>query len=219
MRRNVTLDPASGRFVPTPRGQKTEKMRQEETRLGVNFEDDYLEKMVKGDWGQKRFSNRWRVGNRSSIFGKLPDGRRSWVEMLGLPSYRQHVAALCPTCHTRLDNEDTQVVGDIQNKRSGTKECARCGAANVSLEKAHWIPRRHGGPASWFNLIDLCPTCHTRLDNEDTQVVGDIKEIVLVKAVRRLLQQKDELALRKQLVDICTAIITRQVWSLGDARK
>jgi hypothetical protein len=158
MRRNVTLDPASGRFVPTPRGQKTEKMRQEETRLGVKFEDDYLEKMVKGDWGQKRFSNRWRVGNRSSIFGKLPDGRRSWVEMLGLPSYRQHVATLCPTCHTRLDNEDTQVVGDI-------------------------------------------------------------KEIVLVKAVRRLLQQKDELALRKQLVDICTAIITRQVWSLGDARK
>jgi hypothetical protein len=195
MRRNVPLDPITGRFVSTPRGQKTEKMRQEETRLGVKFEDDYFEKVMNGDWGQKRFSKRWHVGNKSLIFGKLHDGRRSWIEMLDLPSYRQNAA--------------------VQKERSNTKGCARCGTADVFLEKAHWIPRRYGGPDSWWNLIDLCPTCHTRLDNDDKQVVRDIEEIALVKAVRRLLEQKDELAVRKQLVDICTAIVTRQVRSFG----
>jgi hypothetical protein len=195
MRRNVTLDPATGRFVRTPRRQKTEKMRQEETRLGVKFEDDYLEKVVNGDWGQKRFSKRWNVGNKSLIFRKPHDGRRSWIEILGLPSYRQHAA--------------------VQKERSNPIGCARCGAADVSLEKAHWIPRRDGGTASWWNVIDLCPNCHTRLDNYDKQIVRDIEEIVLVKAMRRLLEQKDELALRKQLVDICTAIVTRQVRSFG----
>jgi 5-methylcytosine-specific restriction endonuclease McrA len=195
MRRNVTLDPATGRFVPTPRGERTEKMRQEETRLGVRFEDDYLEKMVNGDWGQKRFSKRWHVGNKSVIFGKPHDGRRSWTEILGLPPYRQQ--------------------DGVPRERSNAKKCARCGAADVSSEKAHWIARRDGGPAHWWNLIDLCPTCHTRLDNDDKQVVRDIEEIVLAKAVRRLLEQKDERAIRKRLVDICTAIVTRQVPSPG----
>lgn len=69
MRRNVILDPVTGRFVPTPRGQKAEKMQQEETRLGVRFEDDYLQKVVNGEWGQKRFSQRWHAG-RSLIFRK-----------------------------------------------------------------------------------------------------------------------------------------------------
>jgi 5-methylcytosine-specific restriction endonuclease McrA len=197
MRRNVTLDPVTGRFVPTPRGQKTEKMRREETRLGVKFEDDYLEKVVNGDWGQKRFSNRWRVGNRSSIFGKLHGGRRSWVEMLSLPSNREQ--------------------GAIREERSNTKGCAICGAANVSLEKAHWIPAHDGGPATWWNRVALCPTCHTRLDNDDRQAVRDVEEVVLLKAVRRLLEQKDEMVLRKQLVDICAAIVTRQVPDLWRA--
>lgn len=194
MRRNVTLDPVTGRFVPTPPGQKTEKMRQEETRLGVKFEDDYVEKVLKGDWGQKRFSKRWRVGNRSLIFGKSHDGRRSWIQMLGLPSYRQQAA--------------------IHRQRGDTTRCVRCGAADVSLERAHWIPRRDGGPASWWNLIDLCPTCHTRLDNDDKQVVCDIEELVLLKAVRRLLEEKNELVCRKQLAEICIAIVTRQVRSI-----
>ncbi len=190
MRRNVTLDPATGRFLPTPRGQKTEKMRQEEARLGVKFEDDYLGKVMNGAWGQKRFSKRWHVGNKSVIFGKLHGGRRSWIEMLDLPRYRPH---------------------GPQNVPSSAKGCARCGAADVLLEKAHWIPRRDGGPASWWNLIALCPTCHAQLDDDDKQAVRDVEEIVLVKAIRRLLEQRDELVLRKQLVDICTGIVTRQV--------
>lgn len=98
----------------------------------------------------------------------------------------------------------------VEKERS-KKGCAICGAANVVLEKAHWIPRRDGGPASWWNLIALCPTCHTLLDNDDKQAVRDVKEVVLLKAVRRLLEQKDELVLRKQLVDTCTAIVTRRV--------
>ena len=192
MRRNVTLDPITGRFVPTPPGQKTEKMRQEESRLGVKFEDDYLEKVVEGDWGQKRFSKRWHVGNKSVIFGRLHSGRRSWVQMLDLPSpsYR-----------------DLR----FEKGQSNTKGCALCGAANVPLEKAHWISNREGGPASWWNLIGLCRNCHGRLDNHDRQIVRDVEEIVLLKAVRRLLEQKDELVLRKQLVDTCTAIVRRRV--------
>ncbi len=185
----MSSDPVTGRFVPTPRGQKTEKMRQEETRLGVKFEDDYREKVLNGDWGQKRFARRWRVGSRSLIFGRLRKGRRSWIEMLGLPSNRELA---------------------VVQERSMTKGCARC-AADISLEKAHWIPRRDDGPHSWWNVIDLCPNCHTRLDNDDKDVVRDVEEIVLLKAVRRLLEHKGELAVRKQLVDVCTSIVTKQV--------
>lgn len=189
MRRNVTLDAVTGRFVATPRGQKTEKMRQEETRLGVRFEDDYLEKVVNGEWGQKRFSKRWHV-QRSLIFRKQK-GRRCWIEMLELPSLSNRVHAV--------------------EEELAKKGCPICGAANVALEKAHWIPRRAGGPASWWNLVALCPTCHTRLDNDDKQVVRDVQGVVLLKAVRRLLEQRKELVLREHLVGICTAIITRQV--------
>jgi len=191
MRRNVSLDPVTGRFVPVSRGQKTEKMRQEEDRLGVKFEDDYFEKMVNGDWGQKRFSKRWHVGNKSLIFGNQQNGRRSWIEILGLPSYRQH--------------------GAVHKERGDSNGCARCGRADVPLEKAHWIPRHNGGPASWWNLVALCPSCHTQLDNDDRQARREVEELVLLKAVRRLLEEKDEGVLRKQLVDISTAIITRQV--------
>ncbi len=98
-------------------------MRQEETRLGVRFEDDYLEKVMNGEWGQKRFSNRWHV-RRSLIFRRLQGGRRSWIEMLDLPS---------------PSNRDFGV-----EKERSKKGCAVCGAANAVLEKAHWIPRRDG---------------------------------------------------------------------------
>ncbi|HUO17532.1 MAG TPA: HNH endonuclease signature motif containing protein [Verrucomicrobiae bacterium] len=94
-------------------------------------------------------------------------------------------------------------------KGDNAKTCARC-HADVPLERAHWIARRDSGPSDSWNLVDLCPNCHTLLDNGDEDVVREVKEIVLLKAVRKLLEQSDELALRKELVDTCTAITMRQ---------
>jgi hypothetical protein len=92
MRRQVNLHPQTGRFLATPAGQKTDKMLREENRLGCNFEDDYKEKILEGDWGQKRFSTRWNVTHKELIFGRnLRGGRRSWVQMLNLP-YREGVS-------------------------------------------------------------------------------------------------------------------------------
>ena len=42
--------------------------------------------------------------------------------------------------------------------------CYFCGGGADVLEKHHIVPRRHGGSDAEENLVDLCPTCHERLE-------------------------------------------------------
>ena len=81
---NRETDPKTKQFLPIPKGEKPPKMKIMEKELGVNFEDDYREKYLNGDFGQKRFATRWRV-KKSQIFSRsMRGGRRSWIQMLDL---------------------------------------------------------------------------------------------------------------------------------------
>jgi hypothetical protein len=190
--KKVSLDPVSGRFLPTPTGEKTEKMLQEELRLGVKFEDDYKEKIIEGDWGQKKFSHRWNIRNKALIFGKNQrGGRRSWIQILNLPSYP--------------GSTESTPVGIV------LKGCERCGITDITLEGAHWIWDKDGGPNTWYNIVDLCPNCHTLLDSGDINITEDVKEILLLRVTRKLLEKSDSIALRKDLLKYCKMIIERKV--------
>src|SRR6516162_3232365 len=74
----------STQFKRTPDGEKTKRMLEVEGKIGTTLEDDYQTQYLNGDLGQKRLANRWGV-TRNQIFGSHRDGRRSWIEMLGLP--------------------------------------------------------------------------------------------------------------------------------------
>lgn len=49
--------------------------------------------------------------------------------------------------------------------REAEDECFACCRAMPVLERAHIIPRRHGGKANWANIHILCDRCHT--ESED----------------------------------------------------
>ena len=74
----------STQFKRTPDGEKTKRMLEVEGKIRTTLEDDYQTQYINGDLGQKRLANRWGV-TRNQIFGSHRDGRRSWIEMLGLP--------------------------------------------------------------------------------------------------------------------------------------
>ena len=42
--------------------------------------------------------------------------------------------------------------------------CYFCGGGEGVLESHHIVPQRFGGSDAGENLVDLCPTCHERLE-------------------------------------------------------
>lgn len=42
--------------------------------------------------------------------------------------------------------------------------CYFCGEGTNVLETHHIVPQRHDGSDGTENLVDLCPTCHERLE-------------------------------------------------------
>src|SRR5215472_2196456 len=85
-------------------------MLEVEAMIGTTLEDDYRTQYLYGDLGQKRLANRWGVG-RPLIFGDLRGGRRSWIQMLGLPK-KGHASDKRPA---QRGNHDLATAGHLVN--------------------------------------------------------------------------------------------------------
>jgi hypothetical protein len=44
------------------------------------------------------------------------------------------------------------------------EDCYFCDESDDVLETHHIVPRRHGGSDDGHNLVDVCPTCHQKLE-------------------------------------------------------
>jgi len=86
MPRNIVpgIDKKTKRFIGVE--GKTQKMLDEEKRLGVRFEDDYKKYYEEGDMSQGEFAKRWRT-SRTLIFDKYlkrTKGRACWLDRLNI---------------------------------------------------------------------------------------------------------------------------------------
>lgn len=182
---------ADGQFVKTPPGVKTPRMLEVENHLGRTLEDDYEEYYVKKKWGQKRLANRWGVKKATIFSDSMPGGRRSWVTMLDLPVRR---------VTDSTTSEPTQV---------GRPACEICGWCKGPLDGAHFIPRAEGGARGW-NILQLCPNCHRRLDSGDVATLREAKAVLLRREAARILAGvKDAAEAQHQLLWIAERVLAR----------
>jgi hypothetical protein len=195
----MKLDPKTGRILPTKIGEKTEKMLEVERQIGRTLEEDFQDYYVTRGYGQKRLAQRWGV-HRQNIFGtSTRDGRRSWVVMLKL-DVRRHA--------------DAAPAGDADQK-----SCECCGESGVTLDQAHWIADTLGGPAHKWNLLDLCPNCHRKLDRHDERVEERCKRILLFRVCKTVIEGGgDREKQLTQLLKRATAVILRKTPEEESAR-
>lgn len=187
----MKLDKKTGRFLQTPKGQKTQKMLEVEKRLGKTLEKDFEEKHLKLGWGQKKIAQSWGVPRNLVFSLNHRGGRRSWAQMLGLKVRR--FSAKPPT---------------IRNKK---QTCEICGKHDVTFDKAHWIARRDGGDATTSNILLLCPNCHRKLDRDNKKITEQAREILLFREVKKLTEGKTSNAvLRRKLFELSEQIIHRR---------
>jgi len=52
----------------------------------------------------------------------------------------------------------------MSNNQTKRDDCYFCGGGEGVLETHHIVPRRFGGSDEAENLVDLCPTCHQKLE-------------------------------------------------------
>jgi hypothetical protein len=177
-------------FKRIPEGSKTDRMLQVEKRIGRSLEEDYEEHYLSGHMGQKRLADRWGVA-RGQIFGVLRGGRRNWVQMLGL-------RARDGTAHA-------------MGRQKTPAKCEICGATEVPLEAAHWLPARDGGSTRLDNILKLCPNCHTRLDlMEHPPTIQRAREVLLLRAAEAFLATtavRDE-EKQRAFLSLCQRIMT-----------
>ncbi len=50
--------------------------------------------------------------------------------------------------------------------------CQYCGATSKEMTIDHVVPKRHGGPATWDNLVCCCRKCNTRKSDKLAHQVG-----------------------------------------------
>ena len=161
-------------------------MKEMEQILGMNFEDDYKEKYLNGELGQKRFADRWRV-KRSLIFSKsMRGGRRSWIQMLDLP-LKSH--------------KPKEII------REENYSCEICGETNISLDRAHWKENVKGGSTKVYNILNLCPNCHRRLDNGDIKIIEKGRKVLLFREVSKIFNSKITEDSPNELLKICEHVI------------
>jgi hypothetical protein len=185
-------------FKPIPDGVKTPKMREVEERIGMPLEHDYLINYLHGPMGQKRLANRWRVP-RAMIFGPLAGGRRSWVQKLYLPKKGK------PSAPERCE----QVA----------HRCEICETTKAPMERAHWIARGDGGPSSQYNILKLCPNCHTLLDQDDEFMKRRACEILLWRAAESFVSKTERGAeVQQQFLELCTSIIRSRPMEIAPQR-
>ena len=183
------LDKKTGRFLPITLGKKPQKMKDMEKVLHVKFEKDYKDFYLSEKMGQKLFARRWGASSKNLIFAKnLRGHRRSWVQMLDLPSRDK-----------KFLNNKPKIVGSY---------CELCGEKDCSLDKAHWVENAEKGSSKSFNILNLCPNCHRKLDRGDNLVTQNAKAILLTRETRKLINsEKDEKLLRQHLVELCEKIL------------
>jgi hypothetical protein len=180
-------------FKATPDGVKTARMLQVEKKIDVSLEEDYLRNYINGGLGQKRLASRWGV-SRNLIFGSSRGNRRNWVQMLKLPK--------------KSSDADKNTPSPSLNEG-----CEICKIVGVPLEGAHWVPARDGGSSKSFNIIKLCPNCHTLLDNaEDQSITSRAREVLLARAAEQLLNSTSsrEIKFQKRFLALCKCIIERK---------
>ncbi len=190
-------DSRTGRFQKTPNGQKTARMLTVEEHLGRTLEEDYRDFYVEKDWGQAKIAQRWGVP-RGLIFYSNPRLRsRSWVEQLNLPK------------HGPPNSPPTSSPPATSPSR---RRCECCGDDKFIPERAHWIARKDGGSTQRFNIILLCPNHHQALDRDDPATIEAVKEILLFREAKRIIQTgPDGVAKRKEVLTVCQAIINRRL--------
>ena len=192
--RETMKDLKTGQFLPTPKGQKTDKMLEIEKRLGRTLEEDWEQYYVKEDHSQRQVAYRWRHP-RHLIFHSNHRGDRSqsWQAKLGLPKKPKHSAASAA-------------------RKLAKSRCEICGSDEVKPHKAHWIADNDGGGTQGFNIIRLCPNHHSLLDNKrDPATIDRGKEILLFRSAKRIIETgSDGLEKQKELVRVCQQIITRK---------
>ena len=193
----MSTNSEAGRFKPTPEGVKTPKMLEVEKMIGSSLEKDFEEYHIKKGWGQHRLAKRWGV-SRSLIFSTtMRGGRRSWVEMLKLNTRR--------------------IVGNAPAKPQPKLVCELCNAPESSLDRAHWVSHRDGGSASAYNILNLCPNCHRRLDRDDEKTKSTCREILLFRESRRIIEGSGgHEAKRRKLVDMAKAILERKPYKIPE---
>jgi hypothetical protein len=187
-------DLKTGRFLPIPKGQKTDKMRKIEKRLGCKLEDDYDEHYIKKGCSQRQLAYRCRHP-RHLIFHSNHRGDRSqsWVSKLGLPKKTKHSAALAGTNKAKF-------------------RCEVCGNDEAKPHNAHWIANKDGGGTQRFNIIRLCPNHHHLLDSGDPAVTARSQEILLFRESKRIIETGPDTPEKlKDLLRVSRAIITKEV--------
>lgn len=185
----MILDKINGRFKPTPKGQKTIRMKQVEKILGKKLEDDFYDKHIIKKWGQKKIANSWGV-SRNLIFSMSHrGGRRSWVEMLGLK--------------VRRYNEGRDKPTTIAKRNIGCEVCGK-----KPIERAHWIPNSMRGSSKSNNIVLLCPNHHTLLDQGDKKISNKVRVILLYRETKKvILSNKNLQEKAEELYKICDQII------------
>ena len=122
----------STQFKRTPDGVKTKRMLEVEDEIGTTLEEDYRTQYLNGDLGQKRLADRWGV-QRNQIFARLSGGRRSWIQMLGLPKGPRHHEAVQSGHRKKGRASDKKPAEDA---RRGNHDLATAGHL-VNLNKEH----------------------------------------------------------------------------------
>jgi len=173
-------------FKRTPTGTKTDHMLRVEARIGRSLEEDYRDYYLERGWGQKRLADRWGVKRATVFESNARSRRRSWVEMLHLP---------------------TRDVGEAaQPPQPPRTTCESCGECSVPLERAHWLPASHCGISASDNIVLLCPNCHTKLDHvQDPGTIERVRAALLHRTARRVLGVKGVTA--DQFMIICKRIL------------
>jgi hypothetical protein len=174
-------------FKPIPDGVKTPKMLEVERRIGATLEHDYSVYYLHGTIGQKRLANRWGVP-RALIFGPLAGRRRSWTQRLCLAKKQK------PSAPDRREN--------------AARGCEICRNTHVPPESAHWIAKRDGGTSTPFNILKLCPNCHTLLHHGDENTTRRACEILVWRAAESFVSRPERGAqVEQQFLEICTSVM------------
>ena len=182
---------SKGQFQRTPLGQKTQKMKQVEQKLGRTLEEDYREFYCNQKWGQKKLADRWGIARGLVFGGNLGPGRRSWVEMLNLEVRNREAIA--------------EQSAESEQKNS---ECPVCSIGDIPLDSAHWIPREKDGPTVWWNLAPLCPNCHRRLDSSNSQTTKAVRTFLVSRAADRYIAKNPRMT-PEEFEDIVSRILGR----------
>ena len=179
-------DPKTGQFVPVPPGEKPPKMIAMEKKLGIDFVDDYYKNYFYSPRGQKLFAARWGVSKNLIFANNLRGNRRSWFQMLNLPKKDL-------TTHTTT-------------LKLNLRECESCGE-QIPLDKAHWKEHVKGGSNKSYNLLNLCPNCHRKLDRGDGEITHKCRKVLLFREIKSFNRTDYTEKKAETLLSICENII------------